>query len=165
MSKATSIDAYRSLTKTNHFSYMQSHILQNIAKHGPATRKELAARIEKPINSVCDPVLRLIEAGKLIETEVTCPETNRKINQLSIPGRKGVAKAQSKASAPVQTTYEPAVPSPYNSLTAKATNKELLCSAILKTQFTRVEKEFVAQIVVGQVVFLVKLIPVSIVGE
>lgn len=164
MSKATSIDAYRSLTKTNHFSYLQSHILQNIAKHGPATRKELATRIEKPINSVCDPVLRLIEVGKLIETEVTCPETNRKINQLSIPGRKGQAKVQSKPSAPVQPTSK-STDTPYNSLTAKPSNKELLCSAILKTQFTRVEKEFVAQVTCGQVIFMVKLIPVSIVGE
>ena len=164
MSKATSIDAYRNLSQTNHFSYLQSLILQNIEKHGPATRKELAARIQKPINSVCDPVLRLLEARKLIETEVVDPETNRKINMLSIPGRKGPAKAQSKPTTPSPTTPKASsvnLDAQNSSLTAQPSNKELLCSAILKTQFQRVGDEFVAQVIVNNLVMMVKFAQVS----
>lgn len=147
MSKSTSIAAYNELVKTKHFSILQEAILDSLKKEGPATRKELANRLNKPINSVCDPVLRLLEAGLLVQEETTCFETNKKINMLSVVG-----DVRKRKAGQVTTL-----------VSKRPSSREMLCSELLRAEIKRVENCYEAEVVVSGIKFKVTLVPVEVV--
>lgn len=60
-------------------------VYNSLRDEGPATRKELAQRLGKPINCITQPVLVLVKAKCIIEHDkVTDPETGAKQWQLKI---------------------------------------------------------------------------------
>jgi DNA-binding MarR family transcriptional regulator len=154
VSRATSIEAYRELSKTDHFSELQVQILDSLREYGPATRKQLAARLNRPINSVCDPSLRLIEAGRISEVIGVDEETGRKIGYLSIPG-------QTKPRKQLQAAKQDQHPE----ITKNPTGKELLCSAILSSKFERTGDCYTTQVMVNGVIMVITVTPVTKVGE
>jgi len=154
MARANSIEAYRSLSQTDHFSELQSQIVDSLKDYGPATRKQLAARLGKPINSVCHPSLRLIESGRVFEFDGIDEETGRKIGYLSIPG-------QTKPRKQLQAAKQDQHPE----ITKNPTGKELLCSAILSSKFERTGDCYTTQVMVNGVIMVITVTPVTKVGE
>lgn len=150
MSKATSIAAYRTLSQSGYFSDVQNLILDAVDKHGPLTRKELVAATNRPINSLCNAALRLVEAGTLIEVDSMNEDTGRKASKLMRPHN---AKPQNPPSAlnRVTKTLDPMVSIP--------TTKELLCSSILASQFTKQQTSYTTEVVVKNVIYLVEVTP------
>lgn len=64
----TSVAAYtRNVTQCAHGSY-RDRIMQSLTDVGPATRKELAARLGVPINCITAPVLQLIAKDLVVES-------------------------------------------------------------------------------------------------
>lgn len=65
--KDTSVAAVtRNVVQCAHGKY-RDRILQSLNDIGPATRKELAARLGVPINCITSPVLQLISSGLVEE--------------------------------------------------------------------------------------------------
>lgn len=157
MSKHTSAIAYRELTKTHFFSDTQEQILSAIKSDGPMTRKELAASLSRPINSICDATLRLVEMKALYETEGFNKDSGKKAMILSLPGNPKPTNQSKK----VPKTSKDTPKLQAVGVDKAPTAKELLCAQILQTTFTRVQNQFVSQVLVEGVVFAITIEPIS----
>lgn len=152
MSKATSIAAYRILSQSDHFSEIQSLVLEAITKHGPLTRKELAVAINRPINSLADATLRLVEAGTLIEVKGMNLDTGRKAMKLMLPGKsKNIPQKLPSKSKSIPKAVDP--------ITTTPTTKEQLAASILMAKFTKDNSTYVTQVEVNGIIYLVEVTP------
>ena len=84
MAHVNSIEAYRSLSNKE-LSNLQEQVLADITANGPATRLDLSHRMSIPINSLSNPVLRLVEAKLLVESDYFNETTGKKAALLSLP--------------------------------------------------------------------------------
>ena len=80
----------RQARDTSHAAYhntdsMEHKVVECLQQHGALTRLELARQLGKPINCVTSPVLRLLEAGVIHESErVRQPDTGKLAWKLEI---------------------------------------------------------------------------------
>lgn len=156
MSRSTSIQAYRSLQSTSHFSELQEQILSSIQDDGPATRYGLSQRLDRRQSSICMPAKTLVDQGHLIEVPSVDPQSGKPASLLSLPGNsKTILTKVPRKQQDASEAQDP--------MEAMPTAREMLCSQLLKTQFTRVDGKFVAQALVGNIVFLVELTPVGVI--
>ena len=88
----TSLEAYELLEELGTHSVRARQVLEAVMRSPvPATRQELAVRLQIPINCICSPCLKLVELGLVVEeNKRPCSVTGFTAWELTMAPRQGV---------------------------------------------------------------------------